>query len=51
MFQFCFSVVAIDIDEEKIKMAKHNAGVYGVAKNIEFITGDFMEVGNLYISN
>ncbi|XP_050427432.1 trimethylguanosine synthase-like isoform X2 [Adelges cooleyi] len=37
----CNLVIAIDIDPEKIKYAKHNAEVYGVAHKIEFIIGDF----------
>jgi len=37
-------VIAIDIDPNKIKMARHNAGIYGVEHNIEFITGDFLEI-------
>ena len=46
--KYFFTVVAIDIDEEKIKMAKHNAGVYGVEENIEFVHGDFMEVSYFF---
>lgn len=37
----CERVIAIDIDPEKIAMARHNATVYGVAERIEFIVGDF----------
>ncbi|CAH0729526.1 unnamed protein product, partial [Brenthis ino] len=37
-------VIAIDIDPDKIEMAKHNATVYGVADRIEFIVGDFFEL-------
>ncbi|XP_050528300.1 trimethylguanosine synthase-like isoform X2 [Daktulosphaira vitifoliae] len=37
----CKLVIAIDIDPHKIKLAKHNAEVYGVAHKIEFIVGDF----------
>uniref|UniRef100_A0A2M4AA19 Trimethylguanosine synthase n=1 Tax=Anopheles triannulatus TaxID=58253 RepID=A0A2M4AA19_9DIPT len=40
----CQKVIAIDIDPHKIKMAKHNAAVYGVADRIEFITGDFVQL-------
>ncbi|KAF9793937.1 hypothetical protein SFRURICE_016913 [Spodoptera frugiperda] len=39
-----FCVVAIDIDANKIAMAKHNATIYGVHEKIEFITGDFFEL-------
>lgn len=37
----CERVFAIDIDPQKIKMARHNAKVYGVEDRIEFIIGDF----------
>ena len=39
----CKRVIAIDIDETKIEMAKHNATIYGV-DNIEFIVGDAMDI-------
>ncbi|NWI08592.1 TGS1 synthase, partial [Crypturellus soui] len=35
-------VIAIDIDSEKLSLARNNAQVYGVAERIEFICGDFM---------
>ncbi|XP_059671426.1 trimethylguanosine synthase [Gavia stellata] len=35
-------VIAIDIDPEKLSLARHNAEVYGVADQIEFVCGDFM---------
>ena len=35
-------VLAIDIDGEKVAMARHNARVYGVAHLIEFVVGDFL---------
>nr|XP_012427432.4 trimethylguanosine synthase isoform X1 [Taeniopygia guttata] len=35
-------VIAIDIDPEKLRLARHNAEVYGVAEHIEFLCGDFM---------
>ncbi|XP_025936261.1 trimethylguanosine synthase isoform X1 [Apteryx rowi] len=35
-------VIAIDIDPEKLSLARNNAEVYGVADQIEFICGDFM---------
>lgn len=38
------TVIAIDIDPKKIEMAKHNAGIYGVADRIEFIVGDFFQL-------
>ncbi|KAH8264257.1 hypothetical protein KR038_005426 [Drosophila bunnanda] len=39
----CGRVIAIDIDAEKLAMAKHNAGIYGVAHKIEFIQADFLQ--------
>ncbi|XP_054728542.1 trimethylguanosine synthase [Anastrepha obliqua] len=41
----CKRVVAIDIDPIKISMAKHNATIYGVADKIDFIVGDFLQIG------
>uniref|UniRef100_A0A8B9TI17 Trimethylguanosine synthase n=1 Tax=Anas platyrhynchos TaxID=8839 RepID=A0A8B9TI17_ANAPL len=35
-------VIAIDIDPEKLSLARSNAEVYGVADKIEFMCGDFM---------
>lgn len=40
----CERVIAIDIDEKKIEMAKHNATIYGVADRIEFIVGDYFKL-------
>lgn len=40
----CKHVVAIDIDPEKIRMAQHNARIYGVADKIEWIVGDSLEL-------
>lgn len=37
-------VIAVDIDPNKIQMAKHNAEIYGVAHKIEFIVGDFFKL-------
>ncbi|XP_064026696.1 trimethylguanosine synthase isoform X2 [Pogoniulus pusillus] len=37
-------VIAIDIDPEKLSLARNNAEVYGVAEQIEFVCGDFMEL-------
>ncbi|KAH8255008.1 hypothetical protein KR032_002221 [Drosophila birchii] len=42
----CGRVIAIDIDAEKLAMAKHNAGIYGVAHKIEFIHADFLQFAN-----
>ncbi|NWW08240.1 TGS1 synthase, partial [Oreocharis arfaki] len=35
-------VIAIDIDPEKLRLARHNAEVYGVAEHIDFLCGDFL---------
>ncbi|XP_059481569.1 uncharacterized protein LOC132200254 [Neocloeon triangulifer] len=43
----CERVIAIDIDPEKIKLAAHNAQVYGVLDRIEFICGDFFKIAPL----
>jgi len=40
----CAKVIAVDIDREKVAMARHNARVYGVEDKIEFIIGDFFKV-------
>ncbi|KAL4709274.1 hypothetical protein ACJJTC_013334 [Scirpophaga incertulas] len=37
----CQKVIAIDIDPVKVEMARHNAGVYGVAERVHFVVGDF----------
>lgn len=36
-----YLVIAIDIDPDKIKLARHNAEIYGVAHKIDFVVGDF----------
>jgi len=37
-------VIAVDISEEKISCARHNAAVYGVEDRIEFIVGDYLKL-------
>ncbi|KAK4277477.1 hypothetical protein QN277_015473 [Acacia crassicarpa] len=39
--QQCRHVIAIDIDPRKIDYATHNASIYGVCDQIDFIIGDF----------
>lgn len=39
----CGRVIAIDIDAQKLAMAKHNAFIYGVSHKIEFIHADFLQ--------
>ncbi|EQC35239.1 hypothetical protein SDRG_07467 [Saprolegnia diclina VS20] len=36
----CRHVIAIDMDPAKIEIARHNAGIYGVADRIEWLIGD-----------
>lgn len=40
------TVIAIDIDPQKIQKARHNAKIYGVEDKIEFITADFLELAS-----
>ncbi|EDV23460.1 uncharacterized protein TRIADDRAFT_58107 [Trichoplax adhaerens] len=40
----CDHVIAIDIDPNKIKCARHNAKIYNVEHKIEFIVGDFLQL-------
>ena len=37
-------VVAIELDPERLAMARHNAGIYGVADRIKFLCGDACEL-------
>lgn len=37
-------VIGCDINPHRLRMAKHNAKLYGVAHQCEFILGDFMEI-------
>ncbi|XP_026464687.1 trimethylguanosine synthase-like [Ctenocephalides felis] len=45
------TVIAIDIDPEKIRIAQHNAAVYGVADRIEFIVGDFLLLSDSLVAD
>jgi len=36
----------MDIDPQKIKLARRNAELYGVAEKIKFVVGDFFAVGH-----
>jgi len=40
----CERVLAIEIDQERIELARNNARVYGVEDRIEFIHGDAIEI-------
>jgi len=37
-------VIAVDVHAERLAMARHNAGIYGVADRIEFVCADVAEV-------
>jgi len=41
--RFCKKVFMIELDENRLAMAKHNASIYGVEDKIEFIHGDFFD--------
>jgi hypothetical protein len=38
---WCRQVVAVELDPERLAMARHNAGIYGVLDRIRFVQGDF----------
>ena len=40
----CERVVAIDIDAARLQLARHNAGVYGVADRVDFLHADFLQL-------
>jgi 23S rRNA G2445 N2-methylase RlmL len=42
-------VLAFDIDQHQLAMAKHNAQVYGVAEQIDFVLGDAFELAPAYV--
>lgn len=37
-------VTAIELDDSRLKMAQHNAAVYGVSETITFLQGDFLKL-------
>ena len=41
--QTCERVIAIDNDETRLRLARHNAAIYGVTDRIEFVLGDFIQ--------
>ncbi len=38
---WCEQVIAVDLDPERVAMARHNAGLYGVQDRVRFVQGDF----------
>jgi len=47
--QTCERVIAIDSDETRLRLARHNAAIYGVADRIEFLLGDFVQFAKTLI--
>lgn len=41
-------VIAVDIDPERVAMAKHNSGIYGVSERIDFHHADFRTLAPLF---
>ncbi|XP_019057970.1 PREDICTED: trimethylguanosine synthase [Tarenaya hassleriana] len=39
-------VIAIDVDPEKLDLARHNANIYGVVDKIDFVKGDFFRLAH-----
>jgi trimethylguanosine synthase len=44
LFSRCKHVIAVDIDPQKIDCAQHNASVYAVNDQIDFVVGDFIRL-------
>ncbi|KAL1534318.1 trimethylguanosine synthase-like [Salvia divinorum] len=40
----CHHVVAVEIDPKKVALASHNAKIYGVQDQIDFVVGDFFQL-------
>ena len=40
----CAHVVGIDVVPEKLRMARHNAGVYGQQHKVDFVCGDAFQL-------
>jgi len=48
--QTCERVIAIDNDETRLRLARHNAAIYGVADRIEFLLGDFVQFAKTLVA-
>ncbi|KAF8530982.1 RNA cap guanine-N2 methyltransferase-domain-containing protein [Gautieria morchelliformis] len=46
----CERVIAMDTSETRLRLARHNAVIYGVQDRIEFILGDYVAFVNAYVS-
>ncbi len=42
---WCRQVIAVELDPQRLAMARHNAALYGVQEKIRFVQGDFFELG------
>ena len=40
----CRQVIAVEIDMERLLLAKRNAAVYGVSQRLDFVCGDFLQL-------
>lgn len=49
-FILYFAVIAIDTSETRLRLARHNAVIYGVQDRIEFILGDYVSFVKGYTS-
>ncbi|KAI3660111.1 hypothetical protein MP638_002453 [Amoeboaphelidium occidentale] len=47
----CDKVIAIDINPDRIELARHNAKVYGVDDKIEFVCADYFEYLKYLLAN
>lgn len=44
MANTCGHVIGVDVVEEKLRMARHNAGVYDVAAKVDFVCADVFQL-------
>jgi trimethylguanosine synthase len=49
-FLLYLAVIAIDTSETRLRLARHNAIIYGVQDRIEFILGDYVSFVRAYVS-
>ena len=47
--QTCERVIAIDNDKTRLRLARHNATIYGVVDRIEFVLGDFVQLARTLV--
>lgn len=40
----CRATIVTDLSMERLLLAKHNAGVYGVSHKLDFVCGDFLKM-------